>query len=73
MTVCLETYFKYDPIKKDILKGNKYRWNNKQKIWYKSVKLNDIDEEKDWLTATIYGSYFEGKVQEVNPINKYKL
>jgi len=65
--------FKYDPIKKDILKGNKYRWNNKQKIWYKSVKLNDIDEEKDWLTATIYGSYFEGKVQEVNPIDKYKL
>ncbi len=65
--------FEYDPIKKDIIKGNKYRWNNKQKIWYKSVRFDDLETEKDWLTCTIYDSFFEGRVQEINPVDKYKL
>ena len=65
--------FQFDPIKKDILKNNKYRWNNKEKIWFKNVKYEEIETEKDWLTSIIYGSFFEGRVQQINPVDKYKL
>ena len=65
--------FKYDPVKKDILKGNKYKWNPSDKIWFKKVNLDDLENEKDWLTATIYDQIFKGRVEEVNPIDKYKL
>ena len=65
--------FNYDPIKKDIVKGNKYRWNSKDKIWYKNVNLDELEREKEWLTVAIYGSVFEGRVEEINLTDKYKL
>ena len=71
--VIFAEHFKYDPVKKDILKGNKYKWNPSDKIWFKKVNLDDLENEKDWLTATIYDQIFKGRVEEVNPIDKYKL
>jgi len=65
--------FKYDPVKKDIVKGNKYRWDPEGKVWHKKVNLDELDHEKDWLTATIYDQIFEGRVEEINPNDKYKL
>ena len=66
-------HFKYDPVKKDILKGNKYRWNPNDKLWFKKVNLDELEHEKDWLTATIYDQVFKGRVEEIIPSNKYKL
>ena len=65
--------FKYDPVKKDIVKGNKYRWDPEGKVWHKKVNLDELEHEKDWLTATIYDQVFEGRVEEINPNDKYKL
>ena len=66
-------HFKYDPVKKDILKGNKYRWNPNDKLWFKKVNPDELEHEKDWLTATIYNQVFKGRVEEIIPNNKYKL
>ena len=65
--------FQFDSIKKDILKSNKYRWNNQEKIWFKNVKYDELEAQKEWLTSIIYDSIFEGRVQQINPVDKYKL
>ena len=65
--------FKFDPVKKDIVKGNKYRWDSNSKVWYKKVKVDELANEKDWLTAAIYDQIFEGRVEKIEPIDKYKL
>ena len=65
--------FNYDPVKKDIVKAHKYKWAPKDKIWYKKVSLDELDREKDWLTVAIYDSVFEGRVEEINLNDKYKL
>ena len=65
--------FKYDPIKKDILKNNRYRWNNKEKIWFKNVSHENLEAEKEWLTSVIYKEFFEGRVHQINPVDKYKM
>jgi len=66
-------HFQYDQVKKDILKGNKYRWNPNDKIWFKKVNVDELEHEKDWLAATIYDQVFKGRVEEIIPSNKYKL
>ena len=48
--VIFATNFNYDPVKKDIVKANKYKWNPEEKIWYKNVKFDNLESEKDWLT-----------------------
>ena len=65
--------FKFDPVKKDIVKGNKYRWDSNSKVWYKKVKVDELANEKDWLTVAIYNQIFEGRVEKMKPIDKYKL
>jgi len=65
--------FKFDPVKKDIVKGNKYRWDSNSKVWYKKVKVDELANEKDWITAAIYDQIFEGRVEKIKPIDKYKL
>ena len=67
------TNFNYDPVKKDIVKANKYKWNPEEKIWYKNVTFDNLESEKEWLTGVIYDFNFEGRVEEINPIDKYKL
>ena len=60
-------------VKKDIVKAHKYKWAPKDKIWCKKVSLAELDREKDWLTVAIYDSVFEGRVEEINLNDKYKL
>ena len=71
--VIFATNFNYDPVKKDIVKANKYKWNAEDKVWYKTVNFDDLDKEKDWLTVAIYDFIFEGRVEEINLNDKYKL
>ena len=71
--VIFATNFNYDPVKKDIVKANKYKWNAEDKVWYKAVSFDDLDKEKDWLTVAIYDFIFEGRVEEINLNDKYKL
>jgi len=71
--VIFATNFNYDPVKKDIVKANKYKWNPEEKIWYKNVTFDILESEKEWLTGVIYDFNFEGRVEEINPIDKYKL
>jgi len=71
--VIFATNFNYDPVKKDIVKANKYKWNAEDKVWYKTVSFDDLDKEKDWLTVAIYDFIFEGRVEEINLNDKYKL
>ena len=65
--------FKFNPVKKDIVKGNKYRWDSNSKVWYKRVKVDELANEKDWLTDAIYNQIFEGRIEKIEPIDKYKL
>ena len=71
--VIFATNFNYDPVKKDIVKANKYKWNPEEKIWYKNVTFDILESEKEWLTGVIYDFHFEGRVDEINPVDKYKL
>ena len=71
--VIFATNFNYDPVKKDIVKANKYKWNVEEKIWYKNVNFENLESEKEWLTGVIYDFNFEGRVEEINLIDKYKF
>jgi len=71
--IIFATNFNYDPVKKDIVKANKYKWNPQEKIWYKNVTFDMLESEKEWLTGVIYDFHFEGRVDEINPVDKYKL
>jgi len=71
--VIFATNFNYDPVKKDIVKANKYKWNAIEKIWYKNVTFDNLESEKEWLTGVIYDFNFEGRVDEISLMDKYKL
>lgn len=64
------TYAKYEF--KNILKKRRYRWNADNKVWYTFVKNDEIDDERLWLTDNVYNKYFQGKIIEITPKNKYK-
>ena len=71
--VIFADHFKYDPLKKDIIKRNKYKWNPDRKVWYKKVNFDELDNQMEWLTSIIYDQIFEGRVEEINPNDKYKF
>jgi len=64
--------FQYDVVKKDKVKANGFWWNADKKVWYKRIKFDEIESEKDWLTDTIYDSTFDGRIEEINLVDKYK-
>ena len=67
--------FKYNPILKDKIKSNGYKWDGDNKLWWKRIEYNlhdDLETEKEWLTDTIYGDYFLGKIEEIPLTEKYK-
>jgi len=41
-------------------------------VWYTFVKNDEIDDERLWLTDNVYNKYFQGKIIEITPKNKYK-
>lgn len=58
--------------KKDVLKANKYYWNNVQKYWWKNIDFKNIVDEKNWLSQNVYDGSFNGTIIEVPIKEKYK-
>jgi len=58
---------------KDILKANGYHWNNNDRYWWRKISLDDIEDEKRWLSENIYNDVFKGRVTEVVITDKYKI
>ena len=68
----LVTNFSYNEQKKDMIKSQGYRWNTKDKIWYKEISQDDLVPEKKYLSQTVYDGEFRGSVEEINLTEKYK-
>ena len=66
------TNFPYNEQKKDTIKANGYGWDPDERIWSKKIEFDDIDSEKEWLTGVIYDQHFNGIVEEINLVDKYK-
>jgi len=57
---------------KDILKTNKYKWDQKNKVWWKFIDYLLIQDEKKWLKDNVYNGPFLGIIEEINLQDKYK-
>ena len=66
------TNFSYNEIKKNRVKSQGYKWNANDKIWYKIVNYEVLEQEKELLADIIYGNSFDGEVIEIELSNKYK-
>ena len=64
--------FPYNEQKKNIIKGNGYTWNMDEKVWTKRVAFDNLEEERNWLTGIIYNDNFNGVIEEINLVEKYK-
>ena len=56
---------------KDQLRNNKYKWDPEERCWWKFLKSEEIESEKQWLADNIYPDQFEGVAQIVLPKQKY--
>ena len=66
------TNFNYDELKKNKVKSRGYRWNPNDRVWYKVVAYEILEEEKQLLSEIIYENNFDGEVFEIELFNKYK-
>ena len=57
---------------KDTLKANGYNWDSELRVWWKTIKREEIENEKEWLTENVYHGHFMGIVEEVQAVDKYK-
>jgi len=57
---------------KDILKANGYKWDSELRVWWMTIKREEIKNEKEWLTENVYHGHFMGIVEEIQPIDKHK-
>ena len=67
--------FPYDEVLKDKIKSNRYKFDWDNKLWWKRIEYNrhdDLEAEEKWLTDTIYGDHFLGKIEEIPLTDKYK-
>ena len=64
--------FPYNEQKKNTIKGNGYTWNMDEKVWTKRVAFDNLEEERNWLTGIIYNDNFNGVIEEINLVDKYK-
>ena len=58
--------------KKDILKANSYFWDSLNKYWWKSIKEEELEDEKSWLENNVYDGDFMGQVEMIMPNDRYK-
>ena len=57
---------------KDILKARNYFWDSIKKYWWTKTDFSEIESEKKWLSENVYNGYFQGRVEEITIIDKYK-
>ena len=43
-----------------------------EKVWTKRVAFDNLEEERNWLTGIIYNDNFNGVIEEINLVEKYK-
>jgi len=66
------TNFAYNEVKKDLIKSEGYKWNTKEKVWFKEVAEKELESEKAYLNKIIYDGEFKGMIEEISLIEKYK-
>ena len=57
---------------KDLLKGNGYRWNSQNRVWWKSSLANCSQSEIEWLEEHVYFGPFRGSVQTLRLSDHFK-
>ena len=57
---------------KEILKARNYFWDSRKKYWWTKVTFSEIEAEEKWLSENVYNGYFQGRVEEITIIDKYK-
>jgi DNA polymerase-3 subunit epsilon len=57
---------------KDILKSRNYYWNGINKYWWKQIDLEETDSEMEWLKENVYKGPFQGRIEEITLVDKYK-
>lgn len=67
------TNFPFNADKKDKIKSSGYYWNNKKKLWFKRVSIDNLEKEKKYLIKTIYHNTFDGKIEIIDPKDRYKF
>ena len=71
------SYYKISAIRspfetKDILKARNYFWDSSKKCWWKRITRSEIEPEEKWLAENVYNGYFQGRIEEIAIIDKYK-
>ena len=71
------SYYKISAIRspfetKDILKARNYFWDSSKKCWWKRITCSEIEPEEKWLAENVYNGYFQGRIEEIAVIDKYK-
>ena len=57
---------------KDALKAREYSWNGEDRYWWKNIDLDEVEDEKEWLSEIVYEGSFQGTVLEIVITDKYK-
>lgn len=70
-------YYKISALKspfatKDTLKARNYFWDGSKKCWWKRITRSEIALEEKWLAENVYSGYFQGRVEEIALVDKYK-
>lgn len=57
---------------KDALKEREYRWDSDRKYWWKSFfDESEMEQERAWLTLSVYGGNFKGEVVRVPAVENF--
>ncbi len=57
---------------KDKLRERRYRWNTERRVWLKRIFMEEVEEEKIWLTREIYEGVYRGTVLELPLCDSFK-
>ncbi|MEC7946310.1 MAG: 3'-5' exonuclease [Myxococcota bacterium] len=57
---------------KDDLKARGYRWNNAERVWWREVPMDAVEDEEKWLDASVYGGEGTPGVRPVNPFHRFR-
>jgi len=58
---------------KDLLKVRGYRWDNIQRVWKKTLCVEERSEEVQWLETSVYAGPFRGRVREISPESQFRV
>ena len=57
---------------KDKLKKRSYRWEAERKTWHKTIAVEDLDQEVNWLRFDVYGDRpFKLEQEQMDAYNRF--